>query len=93
MNITKDGVWSSLSDLCSTCSKDNNGCVFKKVLGNYYDGVESPIRLMLMDCPEYRRTENRNDEISWGSFDDRVCTTINPSVTVRVSTGVTNSGT
>lgn len=93
MQVTKDSTWTNSSDVCSTCSKDDNGCVFKKALKNYHDGGEIPIKLMLMDCPEYRRTENRDDEISWGEFDNRIYTTINPSVTVRFNTGVTNSGT
>ena len=93
MQVTKDGVCSGISDICGTCSKDNTECVLKKALSNYHDGGEIPIRLMIMDCPEYKRTENSDDEISWGDFDNRIHTTLNPNVTVRFNTGVTDSGT
>lgn len=103
MQVTRDGVYSNGSDLCSTCLNDNTECVFKKALNNYHGGGDMPLSLMIMDCPEYRRTENRYNRISWGDFDDRVSreisaqfnphVTLNPNVTVRFNTGETDSGT
>ena len=93
MQVTRDGVYSSGSDVCGTCSKDDTECVFKKALSNYHGGGDIPLSLMITDCPEYRRTENRNDRILWGDFADSVYTTLNPNVTVRLNTGEVNSGT
>ena len=99
MQVTSDGVYSHGSDLCSTCVKDNDECVFKKALKNYHNGGDTPLSLMINDCPEYRRTENRNARIQWNDFNyvvssgDTYCATLNPNVTVRFNTGETNSGT
>lgn len=97
MQVTKDGIYSIGSDLCGTCSKDDTGCVFKKALSNYHDGGEIPIRLIVMDCPEYRMVEER--EIDMNDFSGEVMAQFNPhatfnqNVTVRFNTGVANSGT
>ena len=68
MQVDINGVHTYNHDLCSTCVKNNNECVFKKALSNYHGGGYMPLMLRLTGCPEYIRTENRNDEISLGSF-------------------------
>ena len=92
MQVTRDGVHSHGSDLCSTCVKDNDVCVFKKALGNYHGGGDMPLSLMITDCPEYIRTENRHARISWYDFNE-IEQRFNPNATVRFNTGVTSSGT
>ena len=97
MRVTKDGVCSSGSDICGTCSKDDTECVFKKALSNYHDGGEIPIRIIVMDCPEYRMVDER--EIDMDCFTNEIRTQFNPhatlnsNVTVRINTEVTDSGT
>lgn len=88
MRVTIDGISTQCSDLCETCAKDNSECVLKKALNNYHGGGDIPLTLMLMDCPEYIRTRNRNTGITWSDFDDRVCATLNPNATVRLNTEI-----
>lgn len=92
MQVTRDGVYSNGSDLCSTCVKDDDQCVFKKALSNYHGGGDMPLSLMIADCPEYIRTENRNARISWFNFNEVTprsdSVTLNPNVTVRLNTEV-----
>jgi len=99
MQVTRNGVYSNGSDLCSTCVKDNDKCVFKKALKNYHGDNDMPLSLMLMDCPEYRRIENRNARISWYDFNELGERTgvhyrpVNHNSIVRFNTGETSSGT
>ena len=71
----------------------------KKALSNYHGGSDMPLSLMIADCPEYIRTENRHARISWYDFNEVVprsdsdCVTLNPNTTVRFNVGVTDSGT
>ena len=77
MQVTRDGVHSNGGDLCITCVKDNDECVFKKALSNYHGGGNHDISMILTDCPEYSRVD----------FESPLTVTLNTNAFVRINTG------